>query len=963
MTEPTRSRVDELFDRLVDADDDARQRLLDAECDAPLRDAVERLLRADARAARFMERPPAKAASLIDDIASGAPRQFGPYRVLRPIGAGGMGQVWLAERSDGEFEQRVAIKQLAYPTPGLLTRFRQERQILARLEHQNIARLIDGGVGADGAPYLVMEYVDGVPITTYARDHALDVPSVLRLFVRVCDAVQFAHQTLVVHRDLKPSNIFVAADGTPKLLDFGIAKVLTATETDAPTQTAARLLTPDYAAPEQFTGAAVTTATDVYALGVVLYELLAGTRPTRSAHGERDVRPPSAAIDTTTGFVPSRRRALRGDLDRIALTALAADPKRRYPTAQALAADIERFLDGRPIAARGDHALYRLGKFARRNRYALAGAVLVFAVCIAATAISLDQARRAREQAARTDAVRKFLVGVFAQASPDQSKGKPITAHELLEKSEKELTATLGRQPALHADVTTVLASLYADIGDDARAEALFKASIDVGKSGGVPAEIRSRTLASLASLERDKHDNDAAIGHANEALALAESVGAAGASERSAAEHVINAIMVSRGDAKTAEPRLREMLARDRALYGEDSDEIAADYLLLGTAYDELSRYDDSAAMFARALATSRALHGDQHDTTLRALNDFGLMQIHSGDLDGAEKALRETATITTAMFGADTDNSWTTRSNLIRVLELKGRYREALAEREAILAAEERLVSETRPDALAFATNFIGIDHRELGELDAAEASLRRSLSLWKKIQGDNAQPASTAPMINLALTLALKGEYAEAEQLLRATLAIQRQHDAPDSQWLNLTRGALGNVLRLDHRAEEALVELRAANTAMGAKSGANNPWLILLGTELVEGEIDAGHAADAARVAKDVLATARRTLPEHNMRLALPLYAASRAELANGDANAAESHAREARALRSEILPPDDPRRLEVDVVLAGALQAQGKGDEAAAIERALTPRLAALATPYAADLRRRLAGKF
>ena len=205
MTAPTRSRIDEVFDRVIDLDGEARTRALDEACgtDATLRAAIERLLRADARAGVFMERPPAQVAALIDE-AAGAPRQFGPYRVLRSLGAGGMGQVWLAERSDGEFEHRVAIKQLAYPTPGLLHRFRQERQILARLEHQNIARLIDGGVGADGGPYFVMEYVDGVPITTYARDHALDVPTVLRLFLRVCDAVQFAHQNLVVHRDLKP---------------------------------------------------------------------------------------------------------------------------------------------------------------------------------------------------------------------------------------------------------------------------------------------------------------------------------------------------------------------------------------------------------------------------------------------------------------------------------------------------------------------------------------------------------------------------------------------------------------------------------------------------------------------------------------------------------------------------------------------------------------------------------------
>ena len=238
-----RQRVAELFDQVTELPIDERAAWIATACvgDDALRAELEALLRSDERAARFMERPPALIAIAAATAQSDPqPRQFGPYAVVRQIGVGGMGEVWLGERSDGEFEQRVAIKQLAYPTPGLLQRFRQERQILARLEHPHIARLIDGGVAADGAPYFVMEYVEGVPITDYAREHALDVETRLRLFLRVCEAVQYAHQNLIVHRDLKPSNIFVTVDGLPKLLDFGIAKVLTTTGTDAPTQTSAQ---------------------------------------------------------------------------------------------------------------------------------------------------------------------------------------------------------------------------------------------------------------------------------------------------------------------------------------------------------------------------------------------------------------------------------------------------------------------------------------------------------------------------------------------------------------------------------------------------------------------------------------------------------------------------------------------------------------------------------------------------
>jgi tetratricopeptide (TPR) repeat protein len=968
-----RGRIAELFEKAVELPLDGRASWLATACadDDALRAEVERLLRADARASRFMERPPAVISAAIDHAVEGEPHQFGPYRVLRRIGVGGMGEVWLCERSDGEFEQRVAIKQLAYPTPGLLQRFRQERQILARLEHPNIARLIDGGLAANGAPYLAMEYVEGVPITTFARDRALDVPALLRLFLRVCEAVQYAHQNLVVHRDLKPSNIFVTADGMPKLLDFGIAKVLTTTEIDAPTQTIARLLTPDYAAPEQFSGAPVTTATDVYALGVVLYELLAGARPPRRDRPDgmmaaADPPPPSVAIDRTTGIHVARRRELRGDLDRIALTALAHDPARRYPSAEALSADIRRYLDGRPIAARGESGWYRMTKFVRRNRYALAAALIVFAVCIAATLVSLEQARRARDQAARAEhqaaraeAVRKFLVGVFGQASPDEAKGKPITAHELLEKSEPQVDEELRGQPALHADITTVLASLYMNVGDYGRAKMLLEQTVQTSAAATVPPEVRARTLTVLANLEADKHESDAAYAHATQARALAQSAGAAGADEASAARHMINQITVGRGDAKLAEPELRATLASDLARFGERHDAVADDYSLLGTALDEMTRYDESGAAFTKTIEISRALHGSQHNTVARGLNDLGVMLLHKGDLAGAERALRETVEITVQLYGPDTDNSWTTRSNFLRVLELQGRYREALAQRQAIFEAEQALVSETRPDALAFASNFIGVDHRELGELDLAEAALRRSLALWAKIQGSNEQPSSATPLGNLAATLVLAGRYDEAERAVRATLAIQEKHEAPNAQWLNLTRGALGNLLRLQHRHAEALEQLRAANAAVQSAGGTANPWLAQLGAQLSEAELDAGNVAQARRIAADVLAAARKSLPEANVRLAAPLFAMARAELALGHAAESEALAREALAIRSALLPARDPRLLEVKVALINALAAQERVAEAKALSAEIRPVLAGLSSPYAADLRERI----
>ena len=966
-----------LFERALDVPLDDRTAWLAEVCgnDIALREKLTRLLRADARAAGILDAPPPLMAEAIaaGSAADEAPRTLGPYKVLRSIGAGGMGEVWLAERNDGEFEQRVAIKQLAWPTPGLLQRFRQERQILAHLEHPNIARLLDGGVDAQGAPYLVMEYIEGVPVTDYARTHALDLPARLRLFLQVCDAVQYAHQNLVVHRDLKPSNIFVTADGTPKLLDFGIAKVLATTGDDAATQTMARMLTPDYAAPEQFNGGPITTATDVYALGVVLYEVLAGVRPSRPARPDAtgssrttEPVPPSAALDRTTGS--ARRRALRGDLDRITLTALAAEPNRRYPSAAALAADIRRYLDGRPIAARGDSAMYRLRKYVRRNRYALATAMFVFAVCITATIVSLRQASRANAQAqraeqqmARADAVHRFLVKVFEQASPDASKGKAITAHDLLDKSEPLIAKELSTQPALRVDVTTLLGHLYDDIGDIAQAKELFTRAVAESADPRVPAEIKAGSLTGLARLENDSRETDAAYAHAEQALAVATSAGSAGLREASDARHAMNKIRVARGDSRAAEPGLRETLAADLAAFGDSNDPVAEDWQLLGTVLDELSRYDESAEAFRNAIRILRELHGDQSEAVVGANNDLGLMLLHKGDLAGAERALHDTMTTAIVLYGADTDSTWTAHSNYLRVLELQGRFREALAQRLDILDAEQKHPGEARPASLAFATNFIGADHRELGELTEAETFFRRSLALWKQIKGTNDEPSSAAPLGNLGVTLLLAGRYDEAGEALQKAYAIENRHGSPTSQWVNLARGELGNLMRLQHQFADALHELDAAAAAVSAQAGTDrNPWIAQLMAQLGEAALDAGDSARARLAASKALATVRKVVKPDSPRMAAPLFAMARVELADGNAHAAELLLREALAVRDKRLPQHDPRMLELNVGLVRAVAAQGRIDEARAMGAPLEKILNASTSPYASDLRARLA---
>ena len=827
----SRERISELFAQAIDLPAHQRADWIAAQCrgDEAMRAKVEQLLRADAKAHDFMEQAPASIADAAAAAArSAAPIAFGVYRVVRSIGQGGMGEVWLAERNDGEFDQRVAVKRLTYPTPGLLQRFRQERQILAAFEHPNIARLIDGGLDADGIPYLAMEYVEGVPITDYVSGHDLGVAARLRLFLRVCEAVQYAHQNLIVHRDLKPLNIFVTTDGTPKLLDFGIAKVLTTTETSAATQTVARLLTPDYAAPEQFTGGAITTATDVFALGVVLYELLAGARPWRSASsGEAammatlltDPPPPSAAIDRTTGDAIARRRVLRGDLDRIVLTAIAKDPARRYPSADAFAADIRRYLEGRPVAARGDGAWYRFGKFARRNRYALAAAVLAIAVCVAATAISLRQAQRASEQAARAQAARQFLVGVFEQANPDENRGRPMTAHELLQKGERQLTGRFIDEPATRADLTGLIGGLYWNLGDYDRALALLKEADTLTEDPRVPDEIKARNLTTRASIEIYNKNNEVAVQHAEQALAYADRAGAIATRERSDARREIAHAMMTMNGVVYADlvVRLQQILADDRAQYGERSDVVAKDLGLLGTALLNAGRRAEAIDADQHALEINRTLYGERSAPVSTNLFYLGMLTRETGDNAAAEIFLKKSVDIRSEIYGADHPETLDARNFLLLALEGQGRYAEVLPARLRLIEDQLRF-RESNPSIVASAYNMLGDTYNMLGRPVEAERAMRESLAIWATKQGATEGVASRRSLSSLVTALQLQGRFAEAEATQRKAIEIARGSYRPESSLLNQERGSLGNLLRLQHHYQEALTELREAAAAI-------------------------------------------------------------------------------------------------------------------------------------------------
>jgi eukaryotic-like serine/threonine-protein kinase len=492
-------QVFDLLDSVLDLPESGHAAWLNriAESHAALEPALRELLemRASRETQDFLERLPqftvTNASALFSSLHTPAPgRQIGPYKLIRELGQGGMGSVWLAERSDGTFKRSVALKLPHVTWSETLSRhFRRERDILASLEHPNIARLYEAGTDEEGRPFLAMQYVEGRPIDQYCREKNLPLRECLQLMVAVARAVAHAHARLIVHRDIKPGNILVSADGTVHLLDFGVAKLLAedANGQSHVTQWAVRAFTPDYAAPEQIMGEPVTTATDVYSLAVVTYELLAGSRPYRLKHRtaaelERAIAEVDVAPASGMAVSPARKRELRGDLDAILGKAMKREPGARYPTAEAFASDLQRYLSSVPVLARPDSAIYRSRKYLVRHRRPLAAMAVAFAALTGASIASLWQARVADEQRMRalkllerSEAVTDFVSQMLTEVA---SPGQPITIDELLARSESLIATTVTENPEHQAVILQALASYYESLGNPSKAEPLFRRAL-----------------------------------------------------------------------------------------------------------------------------------------------------------------------------------------------------------------------------------------------------------------------------------------------------------------------------------------------------------------------------------------------------------------------------------------------------------------------------------------------------
>jgi serine/threonine-protein kinase len=645
--ESTQNRLRELFERAIDVHAAERDAWIDAHATNPAeRTALRRLLAAD-DGSGFLDTPATEHAARLaaDEVTADGliGQRIGAFRLVRTLGRGGMAAVFLGERVDGDFQQQVAIKLLRRGLYSELEQrlFQRERQVLATLDHPNIARLIDGGLTDAGIPYLVMEHVDGVPITQYAAERGLDVRSRLVLFLAVCRAVEAAHRSLIVHRDIKPSNILVEADGAVKLLDFGIAKLIEEDDAGA----TVGVYTPEYAAPEQVSAGAITTATDVYGLGVLLHELLLGVRP----DGNRTRRPSSRVGESGAragGEMPALepaqlRRLVRGDLDNILLKALDPEPGRRYASAGALADDIERHLEHRPVAAHPPSRWYRSIKFIQRHRSGVALSALFAIGILAALGLALWQAGVARRQAQRANTVRDFVQGIFDPVRDGVAEGKLPSIRDLVATGAENLKANTQLEPAERVDLTLMFAQLSNDVGDRAAARDLAAAAGSLAaKTLGRLDPLAIQALeqnGSLAIRSGDYAAGEPALREARERLEAARAGGMP-------LVNVLDNLAVLEMDREHSEAALAlEQQALDERVrtFGAEAREIAGGYNNLGYGLEGVGRFDEAAAAYQHAYEIDLKFRQPDSYDVLTGLSNWGWTLVRAGHLHRAAELL----------------------------------------------------------------------------------------------------------------------------------------------------------------------------------------------------------------------------------------------------------------------------------------------------------------------------------
>ncbi|MEM8931298.1 MAG: serine/threonine-protein kinase [Acidobacteriota bacterium] len=928
-------RAGELFDAALDLPIDERDSFLDTACgdDTELRVQVANMLEQDDRTSGVLDGVDASSTPPLEPAVLGPGAHLGPYRLDAEIGRGGMGVVYSATRDDDAFQRHVAVKVVRSERLHAdgVWRFQRERQILAGLEHAHIARLYDGGHAATGEPYLVLEYVEGTPIDRYCDAQQLSLRERIELFLTVCSAVDYAHRNLIVHRDLKPSNILVDAAGQPKLLDFGIAKLLdpeAAGDGHDATRDHERLLTLSHTSPEQILGEAVTTASDVYCLGLILYTLVAGVPAFGSARstpyellrritdtepippsrmiGRRDAESTDETLDIETiaacrATSPAALgRALRGDLDTIVSKALRQAPEARYGTVRELAADLERHLTDRPIVAGNPSASERLRKFVRRHRAPVlvgAGSTLLIVTLVLTFVLALiQQVERTEREKDKAVTLLNFLTETFSVSNPDAAVGETVTARELLDSGARRIAVELDDEPEVRAMMLDAMGQIYAQIGLFESARDLLRTSLDerMARSDTPPFEI-VESLTHLGEAFAASGEVDAAERLLNDAVArgrqLPDENGLVGVRSLEA----LAVVQMFRFDYEASEALYREALAWRRKLPSSDPAGRARARRGLGITLQELSRFDDARTAHRDALDTFRRIYGERHRDVAETLQELAWIEHLEGRDEAAVRLFRDAVAIHVELYGQ-------------------------------------------RHRTIADAKNSLAIVLGQLGRHDEAATLYREAIEIDAELSGKGTQYA--ASLNNLAVSLTHLGRFAEAESFFDEALAIRTRALGEEHPLVGQTLMSLGRVHRRVGRLDLAEEHFRKAMVYTAALPPGHQA-ITYPTLSLVDLLIERGQGAEAEGLLRPALDELARSHPPDHWRIAMATADLGRALDLRGDSAGAERHLRDALD-RLEASDADPAKARQVATWLADLYRRNDRHGEADVLDASRPP---------------------
>ena len=826
-------RLQSLFHAAADLPPEQQRAFLVARCsdDPSLVEEALSLLAADAQGDSLLDRGVASVAHQVFRAPSYTPDsdRFGPYRLTRLLGEGGMGVVYLAERDDLGTVAAVKIMRDAWLSPSRRERFAAEQRTLAQLNHPLIARLFDADTLADGTPWFVMEYIEGVPLTTYCTTNSASLTRRLELFRSVCEAVQHAHQHLIIHRDLKPSNILVTNDGGVKLLDFGIAKQLDSLDAARDqTRTGHRVMTPAYAAPEQLRGGRVGIHTDVYSLGVVLYELLSGRLPfdpgTKTADelaaaiDERAPDGPSVVVRQSGlwpgGEAPRPSTSEWGDLDVLCLTAMHHDPKRRYATVDLLIRDIDHFLGREPLAARPDTAGYRLGKFVRRNREAVAASAIALTLVVGLVAFYTARLARARNdavtEAVRARRIQEFTLGLFEGGDRAAGPSDSLRAVSLVDRGVRD-ARSLDGEPIVQADLYLTLGGIYRKLGKFARADSLISLGLERKRAlyGPRNPEVAS-ALVALGLLRVDQAQFPEAERLVREALDVTTRTRPPDHPDVAKVNAALGRVLQERGAYDAAIPVLNEVVRINEATNARPAD-VGASLSALADAHFYAGHYAISDSLNTRVLAIYRATYGEKHPMVAEIIGNLGASQFDRGNYTDAERLDRQALAIDQAYYGADHFKTAADLTSLGRALTFEDRYDEATVVLTQALSIRERVFGPVHP-MVASTLNELGNIAYQHEQFVDAERYFGRMLSIYRTIYGDHHYLIALATS-NLATAKMGQKDFPGAERLYREALRRYAETQGPEHLNVGIARIKLGRALLRQRRFAEAEEETHA------------------------------------------------------------------------------------------------------------------------------------------------------